>query len=294
LADAMSAPHARTYLYVALLAVISPVSLCKEYPATYPFDVLDLPVGAPSYTYDDADPGGYMNLALECDWDDFAEIIADKVFVPFGTHGCKTYSFFLTVNGFNPLAGNMAPDFFNCSTKGQEVTAEYLSERNVECSYIQGAKVWYYSDMIETKLNDVETNYFCDSPDEMTVCSMVYRSTAWCYDIYLTAGSRLYTNACLDVVQTWLHTCNLFQNVPNINNSEPDSYWDSLTADQSVVALALGYCLIDRVCYPYSYFHPADDAVPDTSDDTPAEDGDSGSTTADESSAIRRLSGVFL
>jgi len=270
---------------------------CAEYPSTYPFEgyeLVDLPEATPSLTFDQSDNGGYMRLALFCNLDDYADVIANKLFhTPWH---CQRMRFYITTLGI-PDVEPPASAPLNCSRDGYLQDAAYLSEHAVsngvsyECAAYAGLLVVVHESM-QTTMNGIMSASSCPEPPEPFVCLVVFRGFPWCYDQYLSPVERLAIMPCIDIVPRFLETCNIFLPLGNDRGGgsvEPAQYWDLLSVEQTITAEALWYDS-DRICYPYSYYFPDGGMDTPTSDDTDIPPSDDSASEGSDSAAIYLIS----
>jgi len=250
------------------------------YPSTYPFDVeYDLPEATPSFTYDDTDPGGYFRTALYCDFNDqnYAALIEQRIFIPHWDCGFYMHRF----NEISLLTKILS----NCSTNNEIYEASTMQtnarygDTYATCDEYLGWGAAYGGTTTEQLLNPAMALGGCGTPPEEIVCLTIVEALNYCPDYYLSPGERLQPLLpCPDGYTDFLTSCPSmvipFSNV----GLEPESYYSQLSVTQTIWLQGIRLNA-DRLCHPYSYYHPATNGA--------NEDSSSPSVPTEESSSVR-------
>jgi hypothetical protein len=283
----------RNICAVALLAGFSAAS----YPAAYPFEnesnVPPAPLEAtPSWTFDDADPGGYMySFAFMFD-------ITDEMFpFSYGTTGFFSHT--------NVVRSDLPPiediSRWNCSAMGNElgpysyfgvVSDVTICEEGECCKGSWGASALfdvsspyapYYDD-----ISKVEDDGGCPEMfDEHVYCTFMAAYHPWgCTNQFVSTSEREFVYPCYDSIYNHYSSCTLYKNVGTMwrPSIEPEAYIAQSSAEQINAVNGL-FWVPDRVCHPYSYFYP--DTAKTSSSGSEGSVSETAESSADsESSAV--------
>jgi hypothetical protein len=260
-----------------------------NYPSTYPFaseeygeEFLTLPdTGMPEFTFDDKDTGGYyLYGAIKQTFDnqdgpDFYSLCDSMDCFWFPEHlgfGLWNMKFLETASGA-----------WNCTAAGNSYSAEdFPGTQNGDsvctgsecCSQYEGE--YMFGDDTQTRQQLFADFVAANGCDTMPVEVYCVTGDSWhwvCLEGYVTRVERLLSKPCYDGFVKLMQECSLLK-VTGAHSyleaifCEPQSYIDSLTALQTFTIYSIEYTTFDRVCHPYSYYHPDGDA--DDGDDTAA------------------------
>jgi len=260
-------------LKLSLAAALS-CTAAATYPTAYPFENESLDVSGPlsatpSRTMDEEDPGGYVfhyvylltDFPLDEPWSfggstgyiDYRLHVlqgvpkGDTPMIPIGIFNCTSR---MVSKGF---------DFANKDTWIGEIAGNVIC---TECCKDQWGIFVFWSDEPEQGLYDQQEDIFdqgmCeDMYDENTLCSMFNAGLPQCIENFVSHTERLHVGGCYDLYYNYLMGCKVYQleGVPRKDKWEPEEYFDASSAEEMNAWRSL-WETPDRVCHPYSYFHP--------------------------------------
>lgn len=274
---------------VAFLAAAG-VSLAA-YPSEYPFENESIVAAAPkaatpSWTFDEADEGGYMYT--------FAYMLEDLEGVfSFGNNGMFAHQYV--------VRSSMAPindiSMFNCTARGNYlgensyagvVNGETICDVGECCSDFFGAATYFNQDEpyepYYTDFGNVDTDGNCPNLfDEGVYCTIMASYQVLCIEQYVSPTERVVTYPCYDSFWHHYSSCTVYA-VTGFYfrpQSEPEGYAADSTADE-LNALNGIFFTPDKVCRPYSYYYP--ETAKSASSSSTGASGASGASSASDSS----------
>lgn len=287
---------------VCLFAAFHAVCAASVYPSEYPFanqkvKPPELPSALPFDTNTTFDlpnnPGGYLNYFNKCDPYSSDRSAFKLGLLPSdqdtaGFFECRGQAWSRWTRTKQPYGHPTK----NCTGKleyspslvsGKVNDVQYCKDGSNCCPQLKGALSPRNSAATnEEKLGDLAKNGGCKAMDSK-ISEPVFCQWIWmgynCQEYFIKgkANDRRWTIPCQDVFWMWvMNDCKLFSD-PKVflewdtflDGFEPAQYFTGLTAGQ-VHRMMPTFRMIDRVCHPYSYYHPSSE---------PGGGGSAGSTT---------------
>lgn len=253
------------------------------YPSSYPFENESvIPPGpiasTPSYSYDEEDAGGYVYTY------GYTRELTDEM-IPFSfANGGKEeahvggviqyfMAFFQGAPAISPVG------WWNCSSRWNPETGLFfiiesgkfintvagikMCEEGECCKHLYGFPTFFgYAPREDDYTREAEffEGGMCDDIFSYEVyCHLFDGGLDFaCYDVNLSASDRLVVNACFDNYFRYLMQCKLYVTTGMKWDPayDPESYTDSMSAEELNSWSALTTGRYDKVCNPYSYYHP--------------------------------------
>lgn len=258
------------------------------YPSTFPFDLGEfesLPEATPDFTFSETDPGGYFRLGEFCDLNDFADHFEDDyVMIPFD---CKNYLHRLNYLG---MATRPQKGLWNCSYI-EPVSASQIKDASRLASG-QTAECVDYVDSTPMIFNTLDfldpilVAAGCPQAPESALCLEMFQDQQFCEEQITSLTERVMILPCGDNIMRFLLSCPAFVIPIAYESQEPEQYYISLSAAQSITLYGLRLNS-DRVCYPYSYYYGDESSNDDGS--TANGDNDDNEQTVEESASVHGM-----
>jgi hypothetical protein len=254
-------------LVVTIIAITCSAAF-SAYPTTYPFEnesYIPPPLvpSTPDYTFNpDTDPGGYAYRGVTL-WV-FDGVLTDDDF-PYIPHN-SGFSQYVLVNSYSapPV---LQSDVWNCSGKGIVFEkSDFLGVANNEevctpgscCSDIIGLPK-FGEDQHEQHdwFNGRAASGLCDvAPEEVYCIQVGGHFQVNCFSYWVHPTELPAPLICFDSFVVFHLNCNVFKTTyPMILPWDPPVYYDLMTMEETIVNDAAVF-IPDRVCHPYSYYHP--------------------------------------
>jgi len=259
-----------------ILAAVLVCCASAAYPTEFPFENEALAVSAPlastpSRTFDEADTGGYVYTyayALETyDLDGtFSSATSGKIDYRLVVHQGL---------GAGELGSIIPKTIFNCTNR--YITKEWVLPTGTawlgeiagiticnpgECCESHWGLVSYRIGEPKTQnydfMSDAHTVGLCgDMFDENVYCARFDLGLMDCADQYISHTDRLVTQACYDSYFHYMQGCKVYvsSGFPSSENWEPAEYFENSSAGELSAWTAVWW-MPDKVCHPYSYYHP--------------------------------------
>jgi len=251
-----------------------------SYPTTYPFadetyvPDTDLPdLGKPTRTYDADDNGGYyLHEAILKSMDSqtgpvFYAHNTDSAAFNFADMMCNTL-WQITCSVDIPSSN------WNCTNRGGFYSASdfpgVMNGKTIctDCCTNYVGKMEYGDDQLDrlSLFESFETGNGCETMVEELYCTVTDGWQFVCLEQYITRTERYISKPCFDSFARYMAQCSLLKAAgvfSYIEGFEPPQYLEQLTNAHTFVIYGIEYTTFDRVCHPYSYYHP--DEVADTS-----------------------------
>lgn len=256
-----------------------------SYPTQYPFedetfgsmsgsDLLVLSdTGLPDFTFGDDDTGGYyLYGGILKSMDDQSGVV-DGVAGIFSSIGPNMeFPFFCESLGFG-LWDVRLMEFpissWNCTARGNQYSAASFPGVQNGDTLCKDCCTEYYDHWMFGDATDERQQLFSDFVAANGCATMpeeVYCSTgdSWhwvCIEGYLSRVDRLFQKNCYDGFVYHMTECSLLK-VAGVHSylesifAEPVNYIDTLSSFETFIIYSMEYTTFDRVCQPYSYYHP--------------------------------------
>merc|ERR1711865_793966 len=105
---------------------------------------------------------------------------------------------------------------------------------------------------------DIYTQGMCgEMYDEDTLCTYFNNGLPQCIENFISHTERLHVGGCYDLYTHYLESCKVYslEGIPRKGKWEPESYFDGSSAQEMNAWRSL-WETPDKVCHPYSYYHP--------------------------------------
>lgn len=265
-----------------------------SYPATYPFesdeaegvkgtDLVDMPdTGMPEFTFDETDTGGYYLYGA---YKQTMDGQAGPAFYAIGgslepSDGYFWFPEHLGVGLWGGFRLSTSPlSSWNCTGLGAKYSQDdFPGIQNAqtictECcaNYVGEFKFGDGTQARQELFADLVKTNGCATMTEEVYCATGDDWHWLCLENYVTRADRLFMKPCLDNFAFHLAKCSLLKASGAHAQlkaifCEPESYIDSMSNLQTVSMYSLEYTTFDKVCLPYSYYHPSEDVTTSASD----------------------------
>lgn len=278
------------------------------YPATYPFEneafvPVGPPAATPSLSYDDEDEGGYIyyyyaRASFDLTDEDFQSPTmfgeeTDAAWSPTQTGAVR----YLLVVQFSAPA-DLSADVWNCTGKNIVLAAsDFTGKVNGQtvcavgecCKGVYGMPKFGEDQLTWSSwLNDRAAAAMCGDIEEEMYCVAVggdFQTN--CFDYYLSPDSRLSTFICPDSYLMYYLTCPVFKQAYSTVYVQFESpvYLNRCTPEEQISSDA-HYFTGDRVCHPYSYYHPSTESTSGADSSSGSDSTSTGSSSDSGSSAV--------
>lgn len=280
------------------LLCLAVTGVCAAYPSTYPFENESyvppaMLASEPSETYDDTDTGGYIYTYAHT-----KTLTEDDL--PYAPIGAGMGKFMLVVAYGAPP--ELPASSWNCTAKEllPLSDADFTGVINSQTVCAVGSCCEEFFGLPRFSENQMEwhsmvadraTGALCEDIQTEVYCTFVLAaSTVNCVEYFPGVTERPVVVVCADNYALYYFTCPIYlQQYNAIWVMEPPLYVDQLTQELFILseAFALG---MDRICHPYSYYHPESLSPSSTTSSTTSSSASSGSeSTSTESSGAKIL-----
>lgn len=246
----------------------------QTYPAEYPFEneksVVPVPMPAsPSFTYDDADPGGYYYT--------YFFLLTEIPEFPycFAGMGAEYYSAVIR-REVEDRPPRLPFDTYNCTLKGSDfvlsaasfpgdiVGSQVSCEKEGEC-----CAQWYGTPAFWDGAEDTWMKDFMNAEWEAGVCSgdwteqiycllMDQSATTNCYEYVVDQSARINDrlSGCYDQRYYNVAQCPVYMETGlKYEGNEPPAYFEESSANELNAHTSM-WINPDKMCLPYSYYYP--------------------------------------
>jgi len=296
-----------------LILLAGVVCSTASYPSTYPFEneafvPVNTLAATPNLAYDDSDEGGYIyhyyaRAEFTLTQDDFeSPTLFGEDYNGWSPTQSGAIRFLLVVHFGAPP--DLAASVWNCTLVGVFSEEAFTGKVNGQtvcnvgecCAGIMGLPK-YSDDQLDwhTTIDARTAAGMCGDMEEEMYCVAVggdFQSN--CIEYYLSPSERLFTFICNDSYSLYFLSCPVFLTAftPVYAAFEPAVYYNACSQEEYISSDAQ-YFAGDRVCHPYSYYHPESIVASASLSASDAASG-SGSSASEESSSTLLLGSLVL
>jgi len=240
-------------------------SHADNYPSTYPFEFEEeFPVGAPSFAYDETDPGGYFRLMMDANLEDdfYAQKIDRGTLLIYFDTQAYWYRFHVTDQWYGYTPDDSPGFIVNCSGANAatpQMVTDANNDNTYKCDNFLGTKPLFIEPY--TAWEPFVLGASCPDPQEEVVCLINFYGLIWCWQYVESFSGRSAILPCMDTLFHWYKTCVTLIDPIDMTNYDTILYRENLTPYQSWILRGFEYNP-DRVCHNYEYYHPSASDAP--------------------------------
>jgi hypothetical protein len=252
-----------------LAALLAAGYATAAYPSTYPFENESLVPAAPreatpSWTFDDADAGGYVYTFM------YKYVVTEEEIPKFCFLGNGAWAHQLVVR--SEVAPLHPYTIFNCTEKNYilgdysflgEVAGQKICEQGECCKeYYDTVTYWAldepYIPYYEAVASVYEDGACTEMFGEEVYCPWMSSGQQWgCIEQFVSLTDRMVLYPCYDSFYNFFMGCQLYKVSGYMwrSENEPAQYVEDSSAEETNAGNSVYFCP-DHVCRPYSYYYP--------------------------------------